>query len=309
MLMSSQAPTRPEASLVYVRGAGALDCPDEVTFRENVAAKLGFDPFVAVAKRRVVVQLDRASGGYAAQLQLLQDGAAARSRSLTSSRCEELQESLLLAVALAIDPQLLTRPAPAEPPPAAPVAEPPPVQPAPVAHASGSPPAAPESPPSPWQVRFGAGVHGTLGLAPGVRPGFFAGVGFRKGLFELLAEGRFDLASPITVLTGQVLVRPILGGLLPCVAFQFGLGVCAQVSGGMLTVEGQLPGGRSDGGPLVLAGGRVRYEVRSPWPVSLAIRVSVLGVVTPVTVVALGKPVWAAWPVTIDVGLAFTGWQ
>ena len=50
VLSAGSAPAAPSARLVYVRDPDAATCPDEQAVRAAVAARLGFDPFLAYAR-------------------------------------------------------------------------------------------------------------------------------------------------------------------------------------------------------------------------------------------------------------------
>jgi hypothetical protein len=49
--------------LSYIRGPGAQHCPSKETFRDEVAAKLGYDPFTPDAPERVVITLTSGARG------------------------------------------------------------------------------------------------------------------------------------------------------------------------------------------------------------------------------------------------------
>jgi hypothetical protein len=292
-LMAAGEPAPVQVRLVYVRGAEALDCPTEQAFRDGVIARLGADPFVGSAPLQIVAQLERDPKGYQATLELLRDAEAPRVRTLRSESCAELSESLLLAVALAIDPQLMLRPAPS-----------PDVVPAPRAEAR---PAPVSTPGAPVQFRWELGAQLGLGLTPPPTVGFAAALGVHRGVFELLAEGRVALPSRVPVSMGSVALQPLAGSLLPCFVASFGLGACAQLGAGALRVDGQFPGGTQDIKPLFLAGARVQYALALKWGLELAVRLSALVVPTQLTVFAASRPVWVTSPVTGELGFAITG--
>lgn len=132
-----------QARLRYERSAAAAACVDESGMRDAVAARLGYDPFVADAAEGVAIALDRRGGQWQAHI-VLEDGARAKkgARSLSSREksCDELVSAVSLAVALAIDPMHFSPPAAAASGPA-PASE----SPAP-APASGPPRGQPEAP-------------------------------------------------------------------------------------------------------------------------------------------------------------------
>jgi hypothetical protein len=87
---------RPTAELQFVAQSTEPSCPSEREFRDRVVARVGFDPFVAAASRRVVVTLrDEGSDVHAeARLVSLSDatpGATSKlvgRRELTAKRSE-----------------------------------------------------------------------------------------------------------------------------------------------------------------------------------------------------------------------------
>jgi hypothetical protein len=63
--------------LSYVLGPGAQRCPSEQTFRDEVARKMGYDPFTPSAPERVVITLTRSTRGSTATVKF-NDAARAR---------------------------------------------------------------------------------------------------------------------------------------------------------------------------------------------------------------------------------------
>src|SRR5262245_34038263 len=105
------------AQLRYARGPGAERCPDDATLRAAVTARLGYDPFTAVADGDVTiitVAIARAGRGLRAVIDLEARGSPAGRRVLASPRpgCDDLAPTLELAISIAIDPLSLDRPAP-----------------------------------------------------------------------------------------------------------------------------------------------------------------------------------------------------
>lgn len=108
------------ARLRYERGAGTEGCPDEEALRNSVAARLGYDPFAEDAARTVRAKVESASGERVATVKLeAADGRILGERRLTSraANCSELAAAMELAITIAIDPLVLTRPTPTPPPP------------------------------------------------------------------------------------------------------------------------------------------------------------------------------------------------
>ncbi len=284
-------------------------CPDAAWLEGNVTARLGYSPFVASAPLTAHTKAQCSSRACTATLVLVQAGQPRRERTLDAAagQCRDLMESLGLALALALDPQLLTR----EPPPAqssepAPAPPPPPQKPPPVILVQAPPPEPEPAPPPPSEpLKFQGAVtgHGALGLSPYPTGGAAVGAGLRYGWFGLLAEGRFDAPRSAPVIGGQVTSSVLLGSLFACGHLK-GVGLCVSGSGGALQVAGALPGGRLDTSPVVLVGGRVQYEWMFLDWLGVRAHVDVSGVITRTTVRTTEVPVvWRTSQVAGDAGL------
>jgi hypothetical protein len=132
LAIAHAASASPSARLVYARSADASTCPDETALRGAVAARFGYDPFFAWAKRTVVVGVWRRGEKFSSRVQVLDEQGVARgARELTTDgpSCSELFDATALAISIALDASSKAdAPVPdsVEPPPAAPP-EPPPV--------------------------------------------------------------------------------------------------------------------------------------------------------------------------------------
>jgi hypothetical protein len=210
-----------QASLSYEREAGAEACPDEAALREQVALRLGYDPFQPEAPHRVSVRVDKGTTGFHARITTSDASAGSRgpaSRDLDSEgdRCDELVQSIVLAVSLAIDPLSFGRPHVALPPPL----------PTPAAAASPeaakvAAPATPPSPPSttPWIFDLTATARAGFGLVPGFSIGPALDLRVGKKHWALLAQlganlpvGQANLATDPTAGVEASLIRGGLGG-------------------------------------------------------------------------------------------------
>ncbi len=118
---SAAAPT---SRLVYSRSTDAASCPDEQVLRRAVAARVGYDPFFAWATRTIVAGITRRDVAFVATVDMVDDqGVSHGARELrTTGECGELLDAVALAIAIAIDPQSLSR---TGPPPSPPAGEPP----------------------------------------------------------------------------------------------------------------------------------------------------------------------------------------
>jgi hypothetical protein len=159
-------------ALEYEIAPDAAGCPESTAFQLSVAHQLGYDPFRAIADRRVAVQITHRGSAFEGRIRWSDEqGRWVGDRRLSSRRpgCEEIAASLAFSVAVQI--QLLAtlaptpEPPPAEPPvpPPAPEAKPPPLPPAP----AEAPRPVPAPPPRTRRITFSAGLGPALGLGLG----------------------------------------------------------------------------------------------------------------------------------------------
>lgn len=235
-----------EARLLYERGVGAETCADEGELRSAVAARLGYDPFVAIDRDHasadtVVVRIRRVGSSLEGLIERQDSQRRPRGKpakiTSASGDCSELLTAIAVGTAIAVDPIGSIEPH-AEPsmpvlppaPPNAPAAPPsPPLE---------SPPPPPSTPPStPTQLVVGAGASVAFGALPAASFGPRAIVGIAHGMFELDVEGRFD--APVRYYAGVSYVDTsiVLGTVAPCFRFRFLLS-CAEVSLGALRGAG-----------------------------------------------------------------------
>jgi hypothetical protein len=210
------------AQLTYVANDDATErCPDEESFRHQIAARLGYQPFTRDGKHRVAVTLNAARGRVRVRAEVTRSGQTAPgARELDDKidKCEALASALATTVAIAIDPVRGLGPTPA---PIAPA-------PAPLPHddrGSGAEPVAPTSPPSPppapsRPILFFARAGGvfSLGVAPGTAMGAEASFGGRRDAFSVDISARFE-STPESVrgVSGDRLEATVLSGTLaPC---------------------------------------------------------------------------------------------
>jgi hypothetical protein len=77
-------------------------CPDEQALRHEVAARVGYDPFFAWAKRTIVASVTRRGGAFVATVDMVDDdGVSHGARELrTEGECRELLDAVALAIAM-----------------------------------------------------------------------------------------------------------------------------------------------------------------------------------------------------------------
>jgi len=274
------------ARLVYARGVGADTCPDEASLRAAVSARLGYEPFRAVAPLTIIASVSHVGGVFHGDVRLLGDkGDEVGSRSIGegNERCDEVVSALALSISVAIDPLLLVRPpapnpAPAVAPPPVPRSpEPPPPPPPPPPPARPAPaPVATEERPAAPQPFVALAVLASIATAPVSSFGFTAGGGYRIGRFSLGAEARADIPSSGSG-AASVSSFLLLGTLLPCVHISVAFG-CVAGSAGVITASSS---GVAQPGTDRAVYGAIGPRVGAELPVSthLGVRASVdLGV-------------------------------
>jgi hypothetical protein len=308
--IAAKADASPTARLVFSRAPGAESCPDEAELRRAVAARVGYDPFFAWADKTIVTTMTAAPPGFVAQVDMVDaHGVRHGARELhTEQGCRELLEVAALAIAIAIDPQLLAaRLPPSELP--RPAEATPQLDPVPAAPEAPRPPStvsegAPVQPPaSPLRIEATAAAVVSVGAAPEPAAGF--GLGFALGgrALSLAVEGRIDAPtwSPAAV-GGRVGSWLALGSLVPCV-HEGPVLVCAIGQLGSMKASGEgAPTVRSETLPWRAVGGR--FGVTAPLSGALALRVGMdfLANLTRQTLALNGTAVWAAPVVTASFG-------
>lgn len=287
--------------LLYSRGEATHGCPEETTLRESAAARLGYDPFRADAPGAVSAVLTRGPHGLRAVVELRDpSGQVTGSRLLTTARndCQELASAMVLAICIAVDPFVLTRPAPASSPPPAPPASPP--SPCPAC------PVCPPPPRSPVRFRVGAGLQVGVGAVPSLASlGVTAQVELRYRAFSLGIEGRVDprVGSASAPTGGGVGATLIAAALVPCARWRF-LGFCALLELGALQGTGVDIASTYLGTTLYAAAG-IRLAGTIPLRSWLALELHLDGL-TPLTYTTLsldGGEVWATPPVSGALGV------
>ncbi|MGQ0506916.1 MAG: hypothetical protein ACT4TC_16520 [Myxococcaceae bacterium] len=233
--------------LSYERGAGAEGCPDEQHLKDAVAARLGYDPFAEWGDRTVQAKVESKNGveRVGTVHMLASDGKVLGSlkRSSKATDCSELAAAMELAITIAIDPLVLSRPEPPPPPP------PPPAKP----EVEARPPPPPnlgevrtveaEAPPPvptrriPTEISVLAGPIVFTG-APRIGVGLNLGLELKWEQFSLGLEGRADLPAGTDVGRGGAVTTWAAGGALCRV---FGGRCWVSVDWGLLVFKAGTP--------------------------------------------------------------------
>jgi hypothetical protein len=313
LLSAGRAAAAPTGRLVYSRAPGAESCPDEAMLRRSVAARVGYDPFFPWAKRTVVANLARRSRDFVAIVSLVDEqGVAHGDRELrTSGDCAELLDAMALAIAIAIDPEILTRPAPSSPladgsepsgvahgvvgePVAPPAAVTPSVF---VSPARPDVPTSSQPPPATRPANFEAtlGALVSSGSAPDLAAGLSAGAQVRWRHVSVGVEGQVEAPASRSVQGGgDVSAWPVLGAIVPCAYFGAFL-ACAVAQGGALRVSsGGVPDQRATWTALWQAGARAGVLIAVGESVSLRVRSDLLVNLDRARLGLRGAQVWTA---------------
>jgi len=165
LVLSSAANAGDRARLVVTRDKSASECPDERALRDEVGARLGYEPFTPDASSLVVVVFRREGATLRGTVQMRDAaGNVKGERTLASSHgdCEELASTTALTISILLDPRSgMVAPRPSEP-------EPVPAPPTPLA--TDRPPSKATVPSpiasDPTRLRLTADGIGSLGSAP-----------------------------------------------------------------------------------------------------------------------------------------------
>lgn len=221
--------------LAYDAGEASLGCPDERAFRHKVEARLGYDPFVAEAKKSLAVAFRRRERSIVVETDWTGTSGSKRWFEGNSGACEDLAETVAAAVAIAIDPaRSIAPPAPAPAPAPQPAVEKPHESALPVTPSAPMPVPAPAKHESAGFVRLvgfslgpSFGAVPKVGLAPTIYGDFAPGSGplsVRLGLGGVFAPTAEDTDQ------GALRVHRAALALGPCLT--------ADVLRGCLSLEG-----------------------------------------------------------------------
>jgi hypothetical protein len=257
------------ARLVYVRGAGAEQCPGEQALRAAASARLGYDAFFPWAHDTLFVEITSAGGIFRIGIKLVGEDSllkGAREIVVKEDDCAAVVDAMALTMSLVIDPASVAGAGPSRSVPEAPALsdepksgtdpEPPP------AASESSVDATPTISRSALHGRAGAGAAGTLHSAPAVALGVTAFVGIVRGSLSVDVEGRYDLPATGDSLLPGVRVQSSLAAvaLVPCLYLDVFFG-CAVASAGSLTATSEAASPVSSHALWWAGGPRVGLEI------------------------------------------------
>lgn len=294
----AHAQTALPVSLAY---SASVRCPDEATFVELVAARLGREPFAEDGEARVEVSLRREGQRFIGALEWVRDGMAAHRELESSVSCEEAAESLAMLVAVALD----DTPEPvAEMPPELPVREPtlPTPEAAPVVDDEPVPP--PSIPIAGFlalapTLAFGGGVDWTLG---GRVEG---GVGIGPVWLGLELTAETQPGARLLAEGASAELSLFFAGASACVKIDV-ISICVLGGGGGLaaTVHGvDMPRAHTSG--MAFIGGRFGVTIPLPGAFFLRPQIEAVGMVLRSAIAAGDIRLWEASPVAGRIGIAF----
>lgn len=315
------------ARLVYTRNQSAASCPDQPALASAVAARLGYNPFVAFADQTIVAEVTARGETARARAELVgKDGVALGSRELTGSltQCEDLVASLALAISITLDPMSLSSQAEVAPrssgdrtaskasPPEDVVGlqQPVPRRLADVAPSSPlGPPRAEASSSSASSVSADIDLGAVVGLGflPNLAPGLRGGVRLRTRRISLGLEGDglWPSSEPAVGASG-VRASLLLARVYPCVDLGPIAG-CALASFGRLHAAGEgVSDAREESSFYSALGVRIvgTVSVGTRW--SLLLHGDIEKILTFPAFQLNGREVWRPSAFSADAGLALS---
>ena len=274
----------PSTRLVYARGPGAEQCPDQAVVRRAVASRLGYDPFFPSSDKTIIARVLREPGRLKGQVELVDEHGAQvglREFSADPEKCDDLIRAMALSISIAIDPKSAETysQGPADEPaettekqPKSPPTPTPTPSPKSVPEPARSAPPKSLSEPSRERVEPSLGIAalGSLGTAPKPTVGAALFGALRWQAWSIALEARADLPR-----TGEERGVPLrtwtwAANAVPCFHWEVGF-ACAVGSLRWLSAT-RTDGGASAGTRAFWAlGGRLGAEL------PLAARFSLLG--------------------------------
>ncbi len=287
-VVTSTSPTEPHARLEWLSRETACDV---TALRQAVQTRMGYDPFIEQHELVIRVEVQ----GLGGKLRVSRAGAVSERLFAPAPDCRALFEAMGLALAVAIDPMVLTRPSRSEP--ELPAPEPrelaPKVADAPTPKPPPNPPVAPRSPHLAALIATGPEFGAQPASLWGVRAAFrlsLGSVAFRLGPTVVLP-------SHAVFATGAVDTLLVGGDAAGCVQ-RWGLSLCIASRVGGLHFDGRdLDDARRGWAPAAFFGPSLSFE----WPVQSAFGAYVTGelwlTLARTRLLVNASPAWEAPPV------------
>jgi hypothetical protein len=236
---------RQTVGLTYVTPTEG-DCPTEAELRTRLARELGYDPFVTQTDHERSIRIEiRRGASFAARLVDRAPSGEERARELSStSGCSDLVDSVVLAIAVALDADTRQEPSPPARPSLPSPPQPPTVVMVPVYLDKPRPPPRPTSAaPDRLEGVVAVGFGGGAGFVPGVSVGATLALGIRRRQWEIAVEGTAHLPGTSANALGSVEIVSGMGSLVPCFTPRLADGVhamlCGNVAVGAAFVSGE----------------------------------------------------------------------
>jgi hypothetical protein len=292
----------PTARLVYADGGRPAECPDEVSFRDAVVARLGRAPFGA-EEPTVVVRLSRVGGGFRGEWLIDSPRGEPGPRRIEAARCSDVVEAMALAIAVAFEPppeeEASPPPAPPPSPPATPRREPTRAPPPPVSTERDV--RSSSAGPSP---RVDLGVGASIVSPTPAAPIGRIGAALAWESFALGIEGQAQLpVAAAEAAGGDVVLSFASAGVAPCLQPVTVFAACAIGRIGSLRGLSSGPGGGEDISLYATVGARLEGIARlAPW-FSAVVQVDAGATLTPTSFHLAGDRVYETPTVGIEVVL------
>lgn len=314
----------PTATLDYGRADSAKRCPDARAIRERVAARLGYDPFVADASQSIRVRLTGRvdQSGHAARIELhspQSDSPGVRTLESSDPRCDELVDALVFTVTVAIDPSSTLGGGAREVPgdarravmagllrvhdaqgaarqrqaKAADLLEE-------VGEQPREEPAAAE--PAGFDLRAASGGGLAVGVAPKPAGQLRLQVELGREHWSVGLGGVTSLPVQTSVSTGTMETSMLLAELTPCARYGWLRGCGLLVAGSLRTTGMELQDAASNAHLYAAAGLRAGVEVPVVGPLSVRVNGEFAAALARTRVLVGGEPVWRTPDLTAGVG-------
>jgi hypothetical protein len=300
--------------LLYVREAGAENCPAEMPLRLSVTARLGYDPFSPTASSAVFARIGHSSEELEGSVELVDATGISRGRRemrSSAASCDEMARALALSISLAIDPENDApdvMPTPLQPSAPAPAAAPLPPPPLPSPGKLDADRGGPTAQPLGASARLGHALALSAltvsGFAPA--PAFGGGVSYRLRWSSWAVEAGGLAASSLDSdidATTRMHTTLAAGELVGCFLYQ-ALELCAVgMAGATWSSATGLEQPRTASGGLLAGGARVGLALALPGPFEALVRGGLLGVASPLRAEIDGVEVWRAPPFSATLAL------
>jgi hypothetical protein len=319
LALARPAAAFPSTRLVYVRGPGTEDCPDQAAVREAVSTRLGYDPFFPSSDKTIVARVSRRADHLSGQVELVDDHGVQvglREFSAEPDHCDDLIRAMALSISIAIDPksaETYGRGPPDEPVESVPAepekrgaTEPEPARPKEAgvpAHANGAARGASAPLLRPWNASVGIAVLGLWHTEPKLTLGSAAFGALRRGPWSFALEGSADL--PVTDQRRGVSIRTRAFALSAVPCFHLGVGfACALGSLRWLNATRTDSGTDNGSQPYWAVGGRIGSELPLSSSFGLLGFVDFQAALRRPTVVAVSEPLWQVPFSSANLGIA-----